>query len=121
MRAAEARFAALRLANLVTLFGDGGRGWVEQAPFDRIVVTAAAPEIPAILCDQLAVGGVMVLPVGADYRDQVLVRVRRGDAGYDTEQLERVRFVPLVAGLPRPGEHEIRSPDDLVTDDSAID
>ena len=103
VRAAERRFAALRLGNIVTRFGDGAKGWAEQAPFDRIIVTAAAPEVPAALLDQLAPGGILVLPVGAEYRDQRLIRVRRTEAGDNSEELVRVRFVPLVAGLPRPG------------------
>jgi protein-L-isoaspartate(D-aspartate) O-methyltransferase len=103
VREAEKRFAALRLGNIVTRFGDGAKGWPEQAPFDRIIVTAAAPEIPAVLLDQLAPGGILVLPVGAEYHDQRLVRVRRDEAGFETEDIAWVRFVPLVAGLPRPG------------------
>ncbi len=106
VREAEQRFAVLRLGNIVTRFGDGTKGWTEQALFDRIIVTASAPEIPTVLIDQLAPGGIMVLPIGAEYRDQRLVRVRRqpaGESGYETEELAWVRFVPLVVGLPRPG------------------
>ena len=77
VREAEKRFAALRLGNIVTLFGDGAKGWRDQAPFDRIIVTAAAREVPTGLLDQLAPGGILVLPVGAEYHDQRLVRVRR--------------------------------------------
>jgi protein-L-isoaspartate(D-aspartate) O-methyltransferase len=102
-RDAERRFATLRLGNIVGRFGDGTKGWPEQAPFDRIIVTAASPEIPAILVEQLAVGGVMVLPVGAEYRDQRLIRLRRVESGYRREELAWVRFVPLIVGLPRPG------------------
>jgi protein-L-isoaspartate(D-aspartate) O-methyltransferase len=103
VREAERRFAELRLGNIVTRFGDGAKGWPEQAPFDRIIATAAAGEIPAMLLDQLAPGGVLVLPVGAEYHDQRLVRMRRTETGFETEDLAWVRFVPLVAGLPRPG------------------
>ena len=104
VREAELLLHALRLSNVVTKFGDGTKGWAEQVPFDRIIVTAAAPEIPITLVDQLAPGGLMVLPLGPDRQDQRLVRVRRGNTGYETEELASVRFVPLVAGLPRPGE-----------------
>ena len=84
-------------------FGDGTKGWAEQAPFDRIIVTAAAPELPAVLSDSLAVGGVLVAPVGDNRRDQQLLRIRRQESGFATEELGAVRFVPLVAGLPRDG------------------
>jgi protein-L-isoaspartate(D-aspartate) O-methyltransferase len=102
-REAEQRFAALGLNNIVTLFADGSNGWPEQAPFDRIIVTAAARMIPPILVDQLARGGIMVLPVGAEHRDQRLMRVRCGESGCDSEELCLVRFVPLVGDLPRLG------------------
>ena len=125
VREAERRFAALRLGNIVTRFADGAKGWPEQAPFDRIIVTAAASEIPAALLDQLAPGGIMVLPVGADYHDQRLVRVRRHDAAgeseYETEELAWVRFVPLVAGLPRPGGEIAEVHEDLVGDEFAVE
>ena len=121
VRAAERRFAALRLGNIVTLYGDGSKGWPEQAPFDRIIVTAAAREIPAALLDQLAPGGVMVLPVGADYHDQRLVRVRRSEAGFENEELAWVRFVPLVTGLPRPGGHVAESHDDFMQGEFAVE
>jgi protein-L-isoaspartate(D-aspartate) O-methyltransferase len=129
VREAERRFAALRLGNIVTRFGDGTKGWAEQAPFDRIIVTAAAREIPTALIDQLRPGGVMVLPIGAEYHDQRLIRVRRkmspDEAAYETEELAGVRFVPLVAGLPRPGDRtggEIaEAQDDWVPDEFAVD
>ena len=104
-REAEERFAMLRLYNIVTRFGDGTKGWPEQAPFNRIILTAAAPELPTLLLDQLAPGGIMVLPIGAEYHDQDLVRVRRRESGIETEELARVRFVPLVVGLPRPARN----------------
>jgi protein-L-isoaspartate(D-aspartate) O-methyltransferase len=98
---AQARLDALRLRNIVFRFGDGSKGWPEQVPFDRVIVTAAAGEVPAALVDGLAPGGVLVAPVGADRRDQQLLRIRRSDDGFATEDLGPVRFVPLVAGLPR--------------------
>jgi protein-L-isoaspartate(D-aspartate) O-methyltransferase len=106
LRAAERRLDELRLRNIVCRFGDGTKGWPEQLPYDRVIVTAAAPEIPATLVDGLAPGGVLVAPVGADRRDQQLVRIRRNDDGFSTEDLGLVRFVPLVAGLPRQIRHE---------------
>jgi protein-L-isoaspartate(D-aspartate) O-methyltransferase len=103
VRAAERRFRSLGLATIVTLFSDGAKGWPEQAPFDRIIVTAAAPLVPEALLDQLAPGGIIIMPVGAEYHDQSLVRLSRSGAGYDAEEICPVRFVPLVGGLPRLG------------------
>ncbi|MSO54970.1 MAG: protein-L-isoaspartate(D-aspartate) O-methyltransferase [Rhodospirillales bacterium] len=99
LKEAEARFAALRLTNVTVQAGDGADGWPRQAPFDRIMVTAAAAAPPERLVDQLAVGGVMVAPVGADGGEQDLVRFRRTVDGVVTESLGPVRFVPLVAGV----------------------
>jgi protein-L-isoaspartate(D-aspartate) O-methyltransferase len=101
LRDAERRFEQLHLRNIVCRFGDGTKGWPEQAPYDRVIVTAAGPEVPASLIDGLAPGGVLVAPVGEERRDQQLVRIRRNDDGFSTEDLGLVRFVPLVAGLPR--------------------
>ena len=100
-RDAERRFGELRLRNIVCRFGDGTKGWPEQAPYDRVMVTAAAAQIPTVLIEGLAPGGVLVAPVGEDHRDQQLLRIRRNDTGFSTEDLGLVRFVPLVAGLPR--------------------
>lgn len=97
---AEARFKELRLSNIVTRHGDGWAGWREQAAFERIIVTAAPPEIPQALVDQLAEGGIMVLPVGREKRSQALLRVRRTASGIETDDIAPVRFVPLVAGMP---------------------
>ncbi|MGO8915355.1 MAG: protein-L-isoaspartate(D-aspartate) O-methyltransferase [Stellaceae bacterium] len=101
LKEAEKRFAELKIHNVTTRFGDGAKGWPEQAPFDRIMVTAAAPEVPQVLLDSLAEGGILVAPVGEERRDQTLLRVRRRDGGLVIEDLGPVRFVPLVAGLPR--------------------
>ncbi len=97
---AERRFLKLRLYNITTRVGDGARGWPEQAPFTRIIVTAAAETVPATLVEQLAPGGVMVVPVGRQGGDQALLRLTREADGIREEILDSVRFVPLVAGLP---------------------
>ena len=84
--------------------GDGSAGWKEQAPFDRIIVTAAAAEVPQALLDQLAVGGILVVPVGPERGDQELIRVTRTETGYEHERVCDVRFVPLISGaLPEEG------------------
>ena len=88
----------LHLRNLRMKHSDGGWGWKEYAPYDGILVTAAAAEIPQALLDQLAPGGVMVLPIGGG-REQVLQRVTRTDAGFEAETLEPVVFVPLLGGI----------------------
>lgn len=98
---ANKRFAALRLGNVTSRFGDGTKGWPEPAPFDRILLTAAAAKLPATLPELLAPGGVLVAPVGEEKGRQMLVRMRRTEAGFETEELGAVRFVPLVEGLPR--------------------
>lgn len=97
---AEARFRELRINNIVSLHGDGWAGWPAQAPFDRIIVTAAPDEVPTALVDQLAVGGLLVLPVGREKREQRLLRLRKTADGVETEELAAVRFVPMVSGLP---------------------
>ncbi len=97
-RAVGKRFSRLGLYNIVTRHGDGAMGWPEQAPFDRIIVTAAAREVPPALVEQLAASGLMVLPLGPGTIDQELSRVRRTNGGHEVERLIGVRFVPLVPG-----------------------
>ena len=96
---AQTRFDALGLANVTAMAGDGMKGWPEQAPFDRISVTAAGDAPPQSLLDQLKVGGIMVMPVGGQSRLQQLVRFRRTEDGYDSEVMMDVRFVPLLPGM----------------------
>ena len=106
LKEAEARFRRLRLDNIVTRHGDGYQGWPEQAPFDRIVVTAAFPEVPQILIEQLKPGGILVTPVGYETISQDLLKIIRseeGGSGYTTEALLPVVFVPMVPGLPQEG------------------
>lgn len=78
---------------------DGSFGLPEQAPFDRIIVTAAAEDPPGPLLAQLKIGGIMVLPVGQSDAVQTLIRVRRTEEGLDYDELLPVRFVPLLEGL----------------------
>jgi len=95
---AQRRFDTLKLHNITTLRADGARGWPQQAPFDRIIVTAAAPKMPEHLLDQLVPGGIMVVPVGGGTWDQKLYCVQRTQDGYDSQAFLDVRFVPLVEG-----------------------
>lgn len=90
----------IRRYNVTAVLGDGTLGWPDQAPFERIIVSAAAPEIPENLTNQLAEGGVMVLPVGDQRRDQMIMRVIRREGVIHTENLWPVRFLPLVPGRP---------------------
>jgi len=92
-------FERLGLHNITAIAGDGSFGLPEQAPFDRIVLTAAAEDPPGPLLAQLAIGGIMVLPVGQSDTVQTLLKVRRLETGYDYEELMPVRFVPLLEGL----------------------
>ncbi|WP_295044973.1 protein-L-isoaspartate(D-aspartate) O-methyltransferase [uncultured Paracoccus sp.] len=96
---AEAIFRQLDLYNITAQVADGSRGLPDQAPFDRILVTAAAEDPPGPLLAQLKIGGIMVVPVGQSDAVQTLIRVTRTDAGYDYDELRQVRFVPLVEGL----------------------
>ncbi len=98
---AEERFTKLRLHNVTTKLGDGYKGWKEQAPFERIIITAAPQEIPKALLEQLAIGGILVLPLGSQGNNQELIRITRTEHGFDQENLGGVRFVPLVHGMPK--------------------
>ena len=99
VREAEAIFAALDLNNITAFAADGSHGLPDQAPFDRIIVTAAAEDPPGPLLAQLRIGGIMVLPVGQSDAVQSLIKVTRHAQGYEYEELRPVRFVPLVEGL----------------------
>ncbi|MDO5632431.1 MAG: protein-L-isoaspartate(D-aspartate) O-methyltransferase [Paracoccus sp. (in: a-proteobacteria)] len=96
---AQALFDRLGLTNITAQVADGSRGLPDQAPFDRILVTAAAEDPPGPLLAQLKIGGIMVVPVGQSDAVQTLIRVRRGEDGFDYDELRQVRFVPLVEGL----------------------
>ena len=89
----------LGLVNVTVITGDGSLGLPNQAPFDRIILTAAAEDPPANLLAQLKEGGIMVLPVGQSSTVQTLIKITKTSTGLDYEELQEVRFVPLVAGL----------------------
>ena len=99
MAEAKTIFTAQDITNITTFTADGSFGFPEQAPFDRILLTAAAEDPPGPLMAQLRVGGIMVLPVGQSDAVQSLIRVTRTEDGYDYEELRAVRFVPLLEGL----------------------
>ena len=93
------RFARLRLRNIHTKWTDGKMGWAEQAPFERIIVTAAAEHMPEPLFEQLAEGGIMVIPLCVKNAGQRLFRYRKKEGKKEAQDLGGVRFVPLVSGL----------------------
>lgn len=95
---ATAIFRKLQLNNITSVWGDGSQGVVEQQPFDRIIVTAAAEDPPPTLLNQLKIGGIMVIPVGQSDEIQKLIRVERTEKNFKYEDLCDVRFVPLLEG-----------------------
>ena len=100
-RRSTALLAELGYDNVETRFGDGYYGWQEEAPFDAIVVTAAASHVPPPLLEQLAPGGKLIIPVGSRFMVQQLVLVEKGiDGEVSLRQVLPVRFVPLT------GEHD---------------
>lgn len=96
---ARERLHLLKLRNVMLKLSDGPMGWPDRGPFDGIIVTAAPRVLPQELLDQLADGGVMVAPVGEER--QVLVKVTRNGDQFHTEEMEPVRFVPLLGGVVR--------------------
>lgn len=103
---ADQRLRSLNIYNFTGKVGDGSKGWPEQAPFERILVTAAAnTEPPQPLLDQLADGGILIIPLGATPSTQYVERIVRRGTAYERERLWSVRFVPLV------GSGEVRNSD----------
>lgn len=96
---AQALFNALNISNITAITADGSHGLSDQAPFDRILLTAAAEDPPSTLLAQLRIGGIMVLPVGQSDTVQSLIRVTKTEASLDYKELRTVRFVPLLEGL----------------------
>jgi protein-L-isoaspartate(D-aspartate) O-methyltransferase len=98
---AEQKFSEMRLRNITAMNGDGMKGWTYQQPFDRIIVTAAAHgDIPRELMNQLAIGGIMIAPIGPNDTDQTLVKITRtSDDNFEREPLIAVRFVPLLPNI----------------------
>ena len=106
---ARKRLEELGYENIQVLYGDGTLGWPEHAPFDAIVVTAGGPDVPETLKRQMAIGGRLVIPVGAFLHVQQLLRIRRiSEDEYKEEDLGGVRFVPLIGAAGWEDETEIR-------------
>jgi protein-L-isoaspartate(D-aspartate) O-methyltransferase len=99
VREARALFEEQGLTNITAITADGSHGLPDQAPFDRIIVTAAAEDPPGPLLAQLKIGGIMVVPVGQSDAVQHLIRVRKDEDGFKYDELLPVRFVPLLEGL----------------------
>ena len=99
VRSAQSLFASLDISNVTCMYADGSHGLPDQAPFDRIIVTAAAEDPPGPLLAQLKIGGIMVLPVGQSSSLQTLLRVIKTENGYEYEDIRPIRFVPLIEGL----------------------
>ena len=95
---ARRRLEKLRITNVILEHGDGSLGLPAQAPFDRILLAAAAPDPPRTLLDQLKVGGIMILPVGEGDAVQQLIKVERDENGFNYTEMSEVRFVPLLGG-----------------------
>ncbi|MFA0458576.1 protein-L-isoaspartate(D-aspartate) O-methyltransferase [Vibrio breoganii] len=93
---AKRRLSKLDIYNVSSKYGDGWKGWGAHAPFDAIIVTAAAAELPQALVDQLAVGGRLIIPIGDS--QQQLLKIVKHESGVQSEIIENVRFVPLVQG-----------------------
>ena len=106
LEGAEKIFTHLRLHNITAMAGDGMKGWPQQAPFDRIIVTAGAQDRPPqALLDQLAIGGIMIIPVGRQGHQVLRRYLKESDEAYAVMDLMPVRFVPLLPGMARANEH----------------
>ena len=98
LKKAKNLLQSLETNNVFFKHADGGLGWSEQAPFDRIIVTASAPEIPTKLLSQLVDDGIMVIPVGEDNDNQVLKKIIKKGDSFIVKNIMNVRFVPLLEG-----------------------
>ncbi len=97
---AKERFRVMGLRNIYLQHSDGGMGWPSMAPFDAIIVTAAPESIPEELLEQLAIGGRLVIPVGQNQQELKLV-IKKSEKEFETQIIERVKFVPLLSGTVR--------------------
>ena len=98
---AKERLSRLGVSNVTIVLGDGFLGYKNQAPFDRIIVSAAVEEIPKVLIDQLKINGIMVLPVGLPNEEQILLKVTKKSKSLDIKEILSVRFVQMLEGISR--------------------
>jgi len=113
LETAEKRLNNLRVRNITCKAADGMKGWIEQAPFDRIIVTAAASENPPEpLREQLSVGGILIIPMGRDKSSQFIYRITRQQEDFRCEQLMPVRFVPLLPDIAHNGSDPVTDEQD---------
>ena len=96
---AKRRLENLNISNVIIILKDGFFGYSHQAPFDRIIITAAVEEIPSLVVDQLKIGGIMIVPVGLPNQKQSLLKVVKTEKGLDIKELMSVRFVQMKEGL----------------------
>ena len=89
----------MQINNVTLQHSDGGMGLAQYAPYDAILVTAAADQVPAELLTQLAIGGTMVIPVGAAQGQQLKLIIKKSASNYQTKVVEAVNFVPLLSGI----------------------
>jgi protein-L-isoaspartate(D-aspartate) O-methyltransferase len=97
-RQARERYHQLRIHNIELKHSDGSWGWPQHAPYPAIMVTAAPEQVPESLLEQLAIGGIMIIPVGRQNGAQSLLLITRDETGFIEEELDAVRFVPLLNG-----------------------
>jgi len=121
LKVAEERMYSLKLRNITCKVADGMKGWVEQAPFDRIIVTAAAGNNPPqALLEQLSIGGIMIMPMGRDKSCQFIYRItRESEDDFSSERLMSVRFVPLLPDIARSNSRSsISKEEENISDDN---
>jgi protein-L-isoaspartate(D-aspartate) O-methyltransferase len=101
LKEARSRFSALEMHNIITRFDDGQRGWKQYAPFERILFSATAKEIPEVLFEQLAEGGILVAPVEAAENYHIITRYYKKNGRITSESIEQCLFVPVLDGTQK--------------------
>jgi len=101
LKEAKSRFSALEMHNIITRFDDGQRGWKQYAPFERILFSATAKEIPAVLFEQLAEGGILVAPVEEAENYHIITRYYKKNGRITSETIEQCLFVPVLDGTQK--------------------